>query len=1115
MPLGKPHRSRFIRLVIIACLVVLPRASALALGPLLLRSPSLSGTQIAFAFAGTIWTANRDGSDLRQITTYGHESRPIFSPDGSQIAFSGNYDTSGPSNASSYIPGARYVYVVPAMGGEPRQLTYHPADMGAITWTPDGKKVLFISGRTAAAGIEGKIVRMFSVPGAGGAPEELPLIRASEGSLSPDGKRIAYVPGLLPQQAWKHYRGGATRRIWIARLSDSTVVDAVPGTDSDDFNPIWAGDRVYFISDREGPTQIFYYDLKAREVAKVVANNGPYDIKSAALYDDTLIYERFGTIHLHDLRSGRDRVLDMRPSGDFREVRPHLVRADPKTVRFVDLSPDGQRAAVGVHGEILSIPIDGGHVRNLTDTPAVVERNPAWSPDGKSIAFFTDTSGEYDLEVRAISGQGAAQRISLKSGEGFYYAPMWSPDSTKVAYSDQHLNYWYVDTRRKATVRIDTDLSAVPAGMPEMAWSPDSRWIAYIKQAPSHLHALYLYSLERAKSVALTDGMSDVLHVAFDRSGKYLYFTASTDVGLSTARDTDMTSFLRPVTRSVYLTLLRKGEPSPMLPESDREAQSSASHTASATLRDQTDIDLDGITQRMLPLPIPARNYYGLVAGRPGIFYLVEGPPVEPMPGFGLGPPANVLRYEVQTRKLEPLVDGISTFELYLRFDKTPSFHVSSDGRRVLFAKGGDWYVGSARASGDDQAVKVPIDEAAIDVEPRAEWKHVFEQAVRDERDFFYNPSFDFSKMRQRYEPFVGGVRSRDDLTYLIAEMVGELGTSHVFVGEGPVQASGLPTTGLLGADYSVERNRYRISRIYAADPWNPDSYAPLVQPGRSARVGDFILAVDGRRVDASIDLYAYFRGKAGALTDLRVGPRPDGGGSREIVVEPIADEFPLRNFAWVEHNRRTVEKLSGGRLAYVYLPDTWANGYGNFDRYYFAQTEKQGAVIDERYNGGGWFADYMIEYMKRPLLSYSYTREGADIRDPMEAIYGPKVLITNEEAGSGGDLLPWMFRRSGIGPIVGKRTWGGLVGFYTSPLDSIDGSLLVTPNLALYTDKGWLVENRGVMPDFDVEDDPHAERDGHDPQLERAIEIAMQTLKRNPPPAQPSHPAYPKVGVQ
>lgn len=1113
MPLGRPRRFPFIRIALVACLVAFPLAPALALGPLLLRSPSLSETKIAFAFAGTIWTANRDGSDLRQITTHGHESRPILSPDGSQIAFSGNYDASGPSDASSYIPGARYVYVVPATGGEPRQLTYHPADMGAVNWTPDGKSVLFISSRTGFVGSQGKIVQMFSVPVAGGAPERVPLIRATEGSLSPDGKRIAYVPGVLPQQAWKHYRGGAARRIWIARLSDSTIVDAVPGAHSNDFNPLWAGDRVYFISDREGPTEIFYYDLKTKQVVRVIANSGPYDIKSAAICADTLIYDKLGTIHLRDLQSGQDRVLDMRPAGDFPEVRPHFVRVDPKAVQFVDLSPDGQRIAVGVHGEILSIPADGGHARNLTNTPAIVERDPAWSPDGRSLAYFSDGSGEYNLQVRRISGQGAAQTISLNPGGGFFYAPMWSPDSTKVAYTDQHLDYWYVDVRTRARIRIDADLSALPAGMREMAWSPDSRWIAYIKQTPNHLHAAYLYSLERAKSFALTDGMSDVLHVAFDRSGKYLYFTASTDVDLSTARDTDMSSFSRSVTRSVYVTLLRNGEASPLLPESDREALSSVGHTASATPHDWTEIDLGGIAQRILPLPIPARNYYGLVAGQPGTFYLIEGPQIEPMPGFGASPVANVLRYDVQARKLEPFVDGVSTFELYLRFDKIPSFRVSSDGRRALFAKDGHWYVRSAEANGGDRAVEVSMDGATIYVDPRAEWKHVLEQAVRDERDFFYNSSFDFSKMRRLYEPFVDGIRSRDDLTYLIAEMVGQLGTSHVLVGGPPVQPTGLPTTGLLGADYSVEHGLYRISRIYAADAWDPNSYAPLLQPGQAARVGDYILAVDGKPIDASRDIYAHFQGKAGALTRLRVGPGPDGRGSREIVVEPIADEFPLRTSAWIEHNRRTVERLSGGRLAYVYLPDTWVGGYENFNRYYFAQTEKQGAVIDERYNGGGWMADYVIDYLKRPLLSYWYAREGADIRDPLEAIYGPKVLITNEESASGGDLLPWMFRRSDIGPIVGKRTWGGLVGFYTSPRDLIDGSLLIEPNLAIFTDRGWIVENRGVEPDFDVEDDPHAERNGHDPQLEKAIEVAMQALKKNPPPALPSsHPPYPKV---
>jgi tricorn protease len=1075
--------------------------------PLLLREPTVSRTEVVFSYAGDIWIASRDGGEARRLTAgVGVETDPLFSPDGTQIAFTGEYD------------GNRDVYVVPATGGVPRRLTYHPGRDEVVGWTPDGKQVLFRSDRMS---FTYGLVRLFTTSLAGGFPAEVPLARASEGSYSPDGSHLAYVPIEQGQKAWKRYRGGQARPIWIANLVDSSIEATIPRDNSNDFNPLWVGDTIYFLSDRNGPVSLFAYDTKSAQVKPVVQNHG-LDIKSASAGPGAIVYEQFGSLHLLDLNSGRDHELEIRLAGDFAEVRPHFQKIEPRRLRSSVISPSGARAAFAARGEILTAPAEKGDIRNLTNTTSVAERDPAWSPDGKWIAYLSDESGEYALHVRDQSGMGEVRKLDLGNPPTFYYSPRWSPDSRKIAYTDKRLNVWYVDLEKKTPLRVDADTYAGPFQQLNPSWSPDSRWLAYTKQLRSHLHAVFVYSLEQMKTYQVTDGMSDALYARFDKEGQYLYFAASTDAGLTTGWF-DMSSLQRPVTRSVYAVVLRKDLPSPVAPESDEEKAPEAKKGEKERGADKekekgkeekpvtVQIDFENISQRLVALPIPARNYSGLEAGKPGVLYLVEGPAIYPLDYDEGGPTLALHKFDLKTRKTEKILEGISSFDL------------SFNGEKMLYRQKDQWFIAKAEKPSEGppkpgEGGPLKLDAMEVYVDPRAEWKHMYFQVWRDERDFFYDPGLhglNLEAIKKKYEPYLDNISSRDDLNYLFEEMLGEMTIGHMSVRGGDRPEPRKIKGGLLGADYKMENGRYRFARVYNGENWNPKLRAPLTQPGVNVRAGEYLLAVNGRELRATDNIYSFFEETADRQVVLKVGPNSDATGSRDVTAVPVEDEIPLRNLAWMEDNRRKVDQMTGGRVAYVYLPDTYAGGYTNFNRYYFAQVGKDAAIIDERYNDGGDIADYIIDYLRRPLLSFWTLREGEDITTPIEAIFGPKVMIIDEMAGSGGDALPWMFRQAGIGPLVGKRTWGGLVGHYTKPGDLIDGGSTGTPNLAFYNPNGtWDIENHGVAPDVDVEYDPKLVREGHDPQLEKAVEVVLDLLKKNPPPT-PKRPAYPNYHPQ
>jgi len=1052
----------------------------------LLQQPALNGSHIAFAFAGDLWIVSREGGAAQRLTSgIGIESGPIFSPDGSEIAFTGEYD------------GNRDLFTVPASGGVPTRLTWHPGGDFAVGWTPDGKQVLFTSGRNSYS----RFSRLFTMPKEGGFPAEIPLPMAEQAAFSPDGARLAYLPLAPAFDAWKRYRGGRTTPIWIATLADARI-ERIPRDNSNDFNPLWIGDRIYFLSDRSGPVTLFAYDLTRKRVTQALPNTG-FDIKTASAGPGAIVYEQFGAIHLYDLKSGNPRRVDIRVEGDLPSVRPSIEKV-ARMIRAFQVSPTGVRAVFEARGEIFTVPGEKGDVRNLTNTPGVAERDPAWSPDGRHIAYFSDESGGYELHIRQQNGMGEPRKLSLASSPTFYYEPLWSPDSKKIAYTDKALNLLYVDAEKGEPVRVDTDTYKNPEPSLNPVWSPDSKWLAYTKQLDSHLRAVFVYSLESSQAHQISDGMSDARFAAFDQDGKHLYFTASTDAG-PTFGWLDMSSINRPVSRSVYAVVLSKEDASPVAPESDEEKpkeekkpEKPAEKKEPAAVR----IDLENIGQRIVSLPIPARNYVSVSAGKAGVLFLVES---ELSPVGSAGPPRRVLhKFDLKTRKTDRVMDGFT------------AFRVSHNGEKMIYRQGERWVIAAAGQPPKPGEGTLRVDGMEMRVDPRAEWNQVYREVWRIERDFFYDSDthgLDLKAAAAKYQPYLEGIAHRQDLNYLFREMLGELSVGHLYVGGGAAPEPKRVPGGLLGADYRIENGRYRLARVYNGENWNPQLKAPLTQPGINVAAGEFLLAVNGRELRATDNIYSFFEGTAEKSVVLRVGPDASGAGAREVTVVPVRDEYALRNLAWIEDNRRKVDQMSGGRLAYVYLPNTGAPGYTSFNRYFYAQVHKDGAVIDERFNGGGLAADYIIDAMRRPLMNYWTTRDGKDFRTPVSAITGPKAMIVNEYAGSGGDALPWYFRKAGIGPLIGKRTWGGLVGIFGFP-ELIDGGRVTAPNLAFYnTEAEWEVENRGVAPDIEVDFDPQAWRAGRDPQLEKAVDVVMAALKKNPPPVarRPAYPDYHK----
>ncbi len=1060
----------------------------------LLRNPSISASHIVFVYANDLWVVGHGGGDARRLTTSpGTETNPKISPDGRWVAFTGQYD------------GNTDVFVVSIDGGEPRRLTYHPGADNVQGWTPDGSAVLFVSGRE---GYPTGNTKFFTVPVEGGFPEALPIPRAVSGSISPDGQHIAYTFPSFWDPEWRNYRGGQAQPVWIVSLDDHELMKP-PWDGERQLSPVWIGGVVYFLSERDWMFNVWSFDPASSELAQLTSHTD-FDVKSLEAGGGKLVYEQAGRLHLLDPATGQASPIVVNVRGDQLHSRPRWVDANVNQLQNAQISPTGQRAVFEFRGEIVTVPAEHGTPRYLSSSSASAERFPSWSPDGQKIAFFSDASGEYQLVIAPQDGLGERQVIDLPE-DTYYFQPVWSPDGNRILYRTAGMEIWHVDVATGQAEHVDTETRGYPERTLDPVWSPDSGWIAYAKRLNSGLRAIWVHNLETGENHQLTDGMSDAYKPQWDVSGKYIYFLASTDYGLNTGW-LDMSSYDRPVTRGVYLAVLANDTPNPLGPRSSDEpaagggsegeagagratggAAPARADTAAAAGSATVRIDFDGLDQRILALPAPQRNYTALLAGAEGVVFWAEA--VANQPG-------NVLhRFQLSDRETVQFLTGVQAAV------------VSHDRKKLLVRTGPQWrIVNTAGAPPTGSSGALSLNNIRVQVDPMEEWAQILREGWRFQRDFLYVDNFHgapWDEIYTWYQPWVEHVRHRSDLNYLVDMMGAEIGVGHSYVSGGDMPSNPSVPGGLLGADYSVENGRYRIRKIYTGENWNPGLESPLSGPGVDVREGDYLVAVNGIEVTASENLFRYFEGTAGQQTAIAVNDRPSLDGARTLTVVPLGNENQLRMREWLEHNRRLVDEMSGGRLAYVYLPNTGAGGYSNFNRYYFAQQDRLGAVIDQRNNGGGSAADYIADVLSRRLQGYFNSAVGDRLpwTQPMAGIFGPKVMIINEQAGSGGDLLPFLFRQMEIGTLVGTRTWGGLVGTWDTPL-FVDGGRMIAPRGGFFNVDGeWDVEGVGVAPDILVEMTPRDVIEGRDPQLERAVQEALRLLEENPVEFKPEPP--------
>jgi tricorn protease len=1124
---------------LLLCLAITP-AFAQSAKPHIYQRPAVSRDLIAFGYAGDLWTVSREGGRAIRLTTgVGIETAPVFSPDGNTIAFTGEYD------------GNTDVFTIPSAGGVPFRVTYHPAADAAVSWTPDGKNIIFRSTRQSAS----RYTQLYSIPATGGIATILPLPMAYQGNLSSDSKQIVYTP-LAPAfsfdytsfVSWGNYTGGRAGTVWITTLPGLDSVE-VPHEKAADFSPVFAGNQVYFLSGRKGPVGLFHYDPSTKSVSEAQSIATP-DIRSLSSDGSkTLVYDQLGDIYLYDTASGKSHRVPIEIDADLPEVRPRIENVGSE-IEHASISPTGLRAAFEAHGEIFTVAAKHGPTRDITNTPGVMERDPAWSPDGQSIAYFSDAGGLYQLHVApqagsAEFGTAAVKKFPLASEPAYYFDPLWSPDSKKIAFHDNRLNLYFLDTvtGKLSMVGEKNIYGGFSNQIYDMAWSPDSKWIAYPKSLANHLHAIYLFNIENGQSTQLTSEMAESDNPAFDREGKYLYFTASTNAG-ATSDGLDMTSDLYQVNSSIYAAVLAADEKSPIAPELDDEkspaetkvdkdkdkpaddkkdaAKDSSAKDSKDAAADESKsdkdkpktpprpvkpikVDLAGIESRIVALPLPPSEYQQLAAGLKGSLYFVE---VTGSNRFS-NRESTLSRWTLEDKKTEKLADRVESFSLSANGEKM--LLSVSGGRRGAAGGPSSWIIAPANVPLKPGEGTLSFADTQARIEPHAEWAQMYHEVWRIERAYFYDPHFhgtDTVADEKRFEPYVASIASRADLNYVFQEMLGAFSVGHLRGTGGAIPEARHVRGGLLGADYVIKDNHYCLAKIYDGGHFNPDVKAPLAQPGLNLNPGDCILAINGVPLTAAIDIQQPLEGTAGSVISIHVASA-DGKNPRELSVTPIASEASLRNTDWIEGNQRKVDQLSGGKLAYVYLPDTGAGGFTNFNRYYMAQTHKQGAIIDERFNGGGQVADYIIEVLGRHIESYWAPRYGQVEHTPNAGIYGPKVMIANEFSGSGGDALPWLFKQNKLGTLVGKRTWGGLVGISFIPV-LMDGGHVTSPSVAFFSPSGkWDVENHGVDPDIAIDQDPKEVSQGHDPQLEKAVSIALDELAKHPP-VEPQKPAYP-----
>ncbi len=1074
---------------LLVCAVSVPSAAAVDIADTrMLFMPAVHGDRIAFQYDNDLWLAARSGGSARRLTqAAGIEQWPRFSPDGKWLAFSADYV----DNLD--------VYVMPAHGGEVRRLSWQPGADIVRGFTPDGSAVLFES---SEAHYTSRLRYLYTVAVDGsGLPQRLPVPSGSKAALSPDGKTLAYTPNAEPFHQWKNYRGGTQSRIWLLDLATLAVTEiSKPAAGGNDTDPMWVGDTLYFNSDRNGEFNLFRYNGIAAEPSQLTTLKDFPVRTPAANAEGVIVFEHGGYLYQYDTVAKTSERIVLSVISDLGETRTRLA-SDPKWLREAGPAPDLKRIAFNYRGEIVTVPADKGDPRQLTRAPGSNEHSPTWSRDGKRIAWFSDADGEYALHVSAQADGRQPRRYPLQ-GAGAYSAPLFSPDGSRIAFQDNSQSLWVIELGSGKQIKVASEPVYSPLDLMTATWSPDSRWLAYTVQAAGLIRTVYAWSVERGASIQMTDGLSEMVEPVFDPDGEFLYVLASTDAGplkdWFSQNSTDSS-----MTHALYAITLRADGPNPLPPQSDEVSIGDDEDDADKTDEAAGDkkkkpakpepeksvrIDVEGLGDRIVALPAGIGTRRGLKVGASGEIFFLETIGKTSFEAFDS--PGELKRFTLEKREAKTLAREVE------------DFHLSDDGKRIAYRIGTDWFVTDV---GDELAAgkgKLALDKLSVLVEPRAEWAQILDDAWRINRDYFYADNFhgaDWPAMRSKYRAFLPHLATRADLDRVIQMMLSELAVGHSYLSPGdyPFKPKKI-SVGLLGADYEIVDGRYRLRKVLGGLNWNPELRAPLRTPGVEVKAGEYILAIDGVELRAPTSIHALMQNRAGRQVVLRVGPRADGGNARDVVVVPVDSETSLRYLDWVEGNLRYVSERSKGRLAYVHVPNTAEAGHASFKRYFYPQSDRAGIILDERFNGGGLIADYYIDILRRPFVANWTLRYGQDLVSPRGAIFGPKVMITDETAGSGGDLLPWMFKRFELGPVVGKRTWGGLVGILGFP-SLMDGGSVTAPNLAIWTEDGFTVENEGVAPDVEVEQWPAEVAAGRDPQLDRAIELALEALDKQP----------------
>jgi tricorn protease len=1044
----------------------------------LLRFPTIHGQQLAFCYGGDLYTVSANGGVARRLTSHpGYEMFPHFSPDGRWIAFTGQYD------------GNTEIYVIPAEGGEPRRLTY-TATLGrddvsdrmgpnniVLGWKHDGKHILF---RSRMHSFNDFIGQLYTVPLEGGLAVPLPLPRGGFASYSLDDKQLAYNRVFREFRTWKRYRGGMADDVWIYDFTTKKTVNITENS-AQDIMPMWYGDRIYFLSDRDTSRRInlFVIDLGERSTRQLTQFM-EFDIKFPSLGDRAIVFENGGWIYRFDLATEKTYKVSIRILEDRAAARSELSNVS-KNVTNHEISPDGKRALFGARGEVFTVPVKDGRTRNLTNTPGVHERNSKWSPDGKLIAFVSDASGEDEIWVVAPDGTGLRQVTT--GGDTYKYEIYWSPDSKKILWSDKNLRLQYVEIESKT---VKTITKAKVWEIRDAVWSPDSRWVAYSTMEREGMNRVHLVSLEQGKTYSVTDGWYTSTHPAFSGDGKYLFFVSKRDFQ-PIYSETEWNHAYRDMSR-IYLVTLAKSTLSPFRTRSDEISEPAKTDEAKPKEEAVLKVDPNLLSERVLQLPIQPANYRNLASVGSTLYYIRQGSK-DAKPALQM--------YDLAARK-ETALGGVSGFE------------ISADGKKMLVSQDGKYAILDLPKGPVTISEPLKLSGMEMRLDHPKEWQQIFNESWRQMRDFFYDPNMhglDWKTMRTKYEPLVPHVNHRADLTYVIGEMIGELNAGHAYVGGGDMPHPPRIPTGLLGARLRRHSSGYfQIVKILRGESWDPKLRSPLAELGLHVNDGDFLLAINGQPVNEMKTPYEALVNQAGKQVVLKINSEPKQKGSREVVVVPIHNEGDLYYHEWVSSNLRKVQEATSGKVGYVHVPDMQARGLNQFNRYFYPQTHKKALIIDMRGNGGGNVSPMLIERLRREIAMIDIARNSVPDTDPGAMIYGPKVCLLNEFSASDGDLFPYRFRQHKLGKLIGKRSWGGVVGIRGS-LPLLDGGYLNRPEFSRYDvdGKSWIIEGVGVPPDIEVDNDPAREHAGIDDQLNRAIKEVLEELKTKekdlPPP--------------